>query len=155
MGLFGKKKATAVDLAALHVDLVALQGRLNESERERELLAARLAVLEPTPRRLEDLRHELDDHHRKLTDRIDRIERDGAAVAHQVDTALPERLAELAADLDALANLPSMSANGTAGALEQLRAGQAALANEQARQQIALRRDLAGLADQIRRGPPR
>ena len=62
------------------------------------------------------------------------------ALAHQIN--------ELGRDVDTLADLPSARDGAV---LDRLSAAQTALANEQARQQIALREDLAVLADQFRR----
>ena len=148
MGLFGKKKAAADDL-------LALEARLGELERQ----------LQAADERVDRLRHDFSeerleavDQHAKVVDRFERLERDHALLVHEVDLvesraggrldALAHQIHELGRDVDTLADLPS-ARDGIV--LDRLRAAQTALANEQARQQIALREDLAALADQLRR----
>jgi hypothetical protein len=73
-----------------------------------------------------------------------------------VSTELANQIGELGGDIDAIANLPA-STNGHHGddgavaQIEALSTGQAKLASEQARYEIAFREDLAALAEQIRR----
>ncbi|MCU1502502.1 MAG: hypothetical protein JWM12_1856, partial [Ilumatobacteraceae bacterium] len=77
-----------------------------------------------------------------------------------VSTELANQLDELGHDIDAMVDLPSAPAaperDGlTDEQLEAVKAGQAKLANEQARYEIAFRQDLAALAEQIRKSTSR
>lgn len=73
-----------------------------------------------------------------------------------IGTELANQISELGNDIDALAGR-SGSDGGDSGpavsdeVIEALRTGQARLANEQARYEIAFRQDLATLAEQVRR----
>lgn len=84
--------------------------------------------------------------HGELAGSLAALDRRMVAAARGID----ERLDRLASDLDALANTPSTSA-ATPEQLDELRAGQARLANEQTRFQIAVREDVAVLAEQLGR----
>ena len=148
MGLFGKKKATADDL-------LALQARLSELERQLQVANERVDMLRHD---FSEERVEALDQHAKVVDRFERLERDHALLVHDLDLvearvgarqdALAHQINELGRDVDTLADLPSARDGAV---LDRLSAAQTALANEQARQQIALREDLAVLADQFRR----
>ena len=66
-----------------------------------------------------------------------------------VSTELANQLTELGKDIDALNDRPVTNGHDEA-VLGEIRDGQARLANEQARYQIAFREDLARLAEQLR-----
>ena len=108
MGLFGKKKATADDL-------LALQARLSELERQLQVANERVATCCATTSARSAV--EAIDQHAKVVDRFERLERDHALLVHDVDLvearvgarqdALAHRLDELGRDVDTLADLPS------------------------------------------------
>lgn len=247
MGLFGKRKASAAELATLQGDVCALRNQLVESEEARENMARQLigvqarfmtlsdsaadkseleerfeqfdrrlervapltervdalggdlgdatarldllggrldqitGCLEHLPgdharlQRVEEKFSELPDHGAdvdELRGRLTETDRQlaelaGQAAAHAelrrrlaeldarmlaTSTSIDEQLADIAGDVDALASLPSnRAAAGESTAIDEIRGGQARLANEQARFQIAVRDDVAALAEQIRR----
>jgi len=147
LGLFGKKKASADDV-------VALETRLSELQRQVQVAHERVDMLRHD---FSEQCRESTDVNAKAVDRFERLERDHALLVHDVDVVearvgarldgLAHLVNELGRDVDTLADLPSAR---DATVLDQLRAAQTALANEQARQQIELREDLAVLADRIR-----
>lgn len=139
MGLF-TKKSTVAEVEALRAEIATVSSRLD------------------TPSPADELRAEL----AALADRLAASDADARATAERLAvieqrlTSVSEELArqidELSGDISALAELPSREqAPESAAVVEALRAGQARLANEQARYEIALRADLASVADQVRR----
>ncbi len=83
-----------------------------------------------------------------------------AALEQRVDSVgqeLANQISELGRDIDGLAERTADVAAGTVSdeVMAALRGGQIKLANEQARYEIAFREDLAALAEQVRRTPPR
>ncbi len=83
-----------------------------------------------------------------------------AALEQRVDSVgqeLANQISELGRDIDGLAERTADVAAGTVSdeVMAALRGGQIKLANEQARYEIAFREDLAALAEQVRRNPPR
>lgn len=267
MGLFGKRKATAEDFAALQREVGTLRARLDQAAQERESLARQVALVRadtgalaesaadrvavdgrfleierrfeciaPLMRRVEEMRAQLPELHGGLDDVRDRLdalpdpherfsalhrridllpdhtdslhelqtrldklpEHDPALDAHAarldeigsqlgaIDGELAElatasaahdelaaslaaldrrmvaaargidaRLDRLASDLDSLAAAPPPAPVVTAEQLDELRIGQARLANEQTRFQIAVREDVAVLAEQLSRSANR
>lgn len=149
----------------------ALVASLSSDVREMQDLLHRRPLVPPTdpPRyaeaeeidriadRLEDRMADLDHHLQRLDQRITAI-----------STELANQLAELSADLDARRRADEARALGEpvepidvtdiservldslSGSLDELRAAQVHLANEQTRYQIALREDLARLAGRIK-----
>jgi chromosome segregation ATPase len=105
--------------------------RLDELSARLEELASR--PVEPDPR-LEELAAKLAELDQRVT---------------AVSTELANQVSELGNDIDALAQHPPDSTGDAE--IGELRDGQARLANEQARYQIAFREDLARLAEQLRR----
>ena len=122
--MFGRKNK------ALVVHLQAMQGELNAIRSE---LARRGA--------------EIDEVHldlRALTDRLGGVD----DRVTQMTTAITNQLHELDADIEKLA---AMADAASAETVNELRANQVRIANEQARYAIALRQDLAELAELLRR----
>ncbi len=135
-------------------------------------LARRIDQLPDLAPALDELRERLDgrsDHGHRLDDitaRFDGLSEQAANQEHLVERLatldaavaagtrrLEEQIVELGRDVDALAGLPSMAVREcpSAGVVDELRAGQARLAGEQVRFQIAVREDVAALAEQLRR----
>jgi len=111
----------------------------------------------------------------QLSARFDAAEQERVADRDRVDTRLTElsttltdqlhelsgglqtqeeRLAAFRAELEALAAEPSEPAGDGAADLDELRAGQARIANEVARHEIAFHQELAALADRLGRQRP-
>lgn len=67
---------------------------------------------------------------------------------------LTNQIDELAGEIEALHQRTTLVTSVTPEAVDALRAGQVRLANEQARYEIAFRKDLAALADELRRPRP-
>lgn len=109
----------------------------------------------------------LADQLRQLADRVDVTDASArqtheqvAALEQRVDSVgqeLANQISELGRDIDGLAERTADVAAGTVSdeVMAALRGGQIKLANEQARYEIAFREDLAALAEQVRRNPPR
>jgi stress response protein SCP2 len=90
---------------------------------------------------------EIDEVHldlRALTDRLGGVD----DRVTQMTTAITNQLHELDADIEKLA---AMADAASAETVNELRANQVRIANEQARYAIALRQDLAELAELLRR----
>jgi hypothetical protein len=108
-----------------------------------------------TAQRLDDLTARLDELASRPLEPDPRLEVLAAKLAEldqrvtAVSTELANQVSELGNDIDALAQQPPDSTGGAE--IGELRDGQARLANEQARYQIAFREDLARLAEQLRR----
>lgn len=85
---------------------------------------------------------QLDDRVHHVTARLDEIDQRITAIS----TELANQLSELSTDLDTLGSVESIDD----GTLDELRDAQTRLAEEQARYQIAFRKDLADLADRLR-----
>jgi hypothetical protein len=109
----------------------------------------------------------LADQLRQLADRVDVTDSTSrqthaqvAALEQRIDSVgqeLANQISELGRDIDGLAERTADVASGTVSdeVMAALRGGQIKLANEQARYEIAFREDLAALAEQVRRNPPR
>lgn len=109
------------------------QARLDElAARLDELISQNSSSSDP---RLDELASKLSDLDQRVT---------------AVSTELANQVSELGNDIDALATHPPGDGPDET-VIEELRDGQARLANEQARYQIAFREDLARLAEQLRR----
>ncbi len=149
MGLF-RKKAPATEVAALRDELLGVQERLARSEEAVATLAGRP---------MDDLQAQLADLAERISASDGEAHKTAARLAATearltaVSTELANQLRELSSDIDALADAPTNGGQATTPdeVVEALRAGQAKLANEQARYEIAFRQDLASLAEQVRR----
>jgi chromosome segregation ATPase len=108
-----------------------------------------------TAQRLDELAARLDELSSRPTEPDPRLDELAAKLAEldqrvtAVSTELANQVSELGHDIDALAQRPPDTAGEAV--IGELRDGQARLANEQARYQIAFREDLARLAEQLRR----
>ena len=122
--MFGRKNK------ALVAHLQAMQGELNALRSE---LARRGAEIDAVHLDL-----------RALTDRLGGVD----DRVTQMTTAITNQLHELDADIEKLA---AMADAASAETVNELRANQVRIANEQARYAIALRQDLAELAELLRR----
>ena len=122
--MFGRKNKALV----AHVQ--AMQGELNAMRSE---LARRGAEIDAVHLDL-----------RALTDRLGGVD----DRVTQMTTAITNQLHELDADIEKLA---AMADAASAETVNELRANQVRIANEQARYAIALRQDLAELAELLRR----
>ena len=122
--MFGRKNK------ALVAHLQAVQGELNALRTE---LARRGAEIDAVHLDL-----------RALTDRLGGVD----DRVTQMTTAITNQLHELDADIEKLA---AMADAASAETVNELRANQVRIANEQARYAIALRQDLAELAELLRR----
>ena len=122
--MFGRKNK------ALVAHLQAMQGELNAMRSE---LARRGAEIDAVHLDL-----------RALTDRLGGVD----DRVTQMTTAITNQLHELDADIEKLA---AMADAASAETVNELRANQVRIANEQARYAIALRQDLAELAELLRR----
>ena len=122
--MFGRKNK------ALVAHLQAMQGELNAIRSE---LARRGAEIDAVHLDL-----------RALTDRLGGVD----DRVTQMTTAITNQLHELDADIEKLA---AMADAASAETVNELRANQVRIANEQARYAIALRQDLAELAELLRR----
>jgi len=118
-----KRKATEALLQSLHAEVAALQGRV---EKEASEVAAVRADLQALTNRLSN-----------VDDRVT-----------QMATALTNQLHELDSEIT---NLAANSDAASAEAVKELRSNQVRIASEQARYAIALRADLAELAELLRR----
>jgi hypothetical protein len=139
MGLF-TKKPTVAEMEALRADLASVSSRLDDTgpaddvRAQLGVLAERLAASEVAARATAE----------QLAMIEQRLTSVSSELARQID--------ELSGDIAALAELPSRESQPEAAAVvEALRAGQVRLANEQARYEIALRADLAMVAEQVGR----
>jgi chromosome segregation ATPase len=179
MPLFRRRSEPDAQLAELTSQLAALQARLDALEQAATRLppprpaGVPAAVTPPLPPPSIDaltapVRQALDE----LSARFDAAEQQRVADRDRVDTRLTElsttltdqlhelsgglqtqeeRLAAFRAELEALAAEPA--ADGATD-LDELRAGQARLANEVARHEIAFHQELAALADRLGRQRP-
>jgi chromosome segregation ATPase len=151
MGLFSKKP-TLAEMEELRAELAAMRERLSASE---AVAARHESVIAAAPD--DELRAHLTHLHERLTasDGEARLTAERLAATEQrmteVGTELANQLRELSSDIDALADAPSGPQKTPDEVVEALRSGQARLASEQARYQIAFRDDLAVLAEQVRR----
>ena len=122
--MFGRKnKALVAHLQAMQGELNALRTEL--ARRGEEIDAVHLDL-------------------RALTDRLGGVD----DRVTQMTTAITNQLHELDADIEKLA---AMADAASAETVNELRANQVRIANEQARYAIALRQDLAELAELLRR----
>ena len=122
--MFGRKnKALVAHLQAVQGELTALRSEL--ARRGAEIDAVHLDL-------------------RALTDRLGGVD----DRVTQMTTAITNQLHELDADIEKLA---AMADAASAETVNELRANQVRIANEQARYAIALRQDLAELAELLRR----
>jgi len=122
--MFGRKnKALVAHLQAVQGELTALRSEL--ARRGAEIDAVHLDL-------------------RALTDRLGGVD----DRVTQMTTAITNQLHELDADIEKLA---AMADAASAETVNELRANQVRIANEQARYAIALRQDLAELAEVLRR----
>ena len=122
--MFGRKnKALVAHLQAVQGELTALRSEL--ARRGAEIDAVHLDL-------------------RALTDRLGGVD----DRVTQMATAITNQLHELDADIEKLA---AMADAASAETVNELRANQVRIANEQARYAIALRQDLAELAELLRR----
>ena len=122
--MFGRKnKALVAHLQAVQGELTALRTEL--ARRGAEIDAVHLDL-------------------RALTDRLGGVD----DRVTQMTTAITNQLHELDADIEKLA---AMADAASAETVNELRANQVRIANEQARYAIALRQDLAELAELLRR----
>jgi Skp family chaperone for outer membrane proteins len=122
--MFGRKnKAFVAHLQAMQGELTALRTEL--ARRGAEIDAVHLDL-------------------RALTDRLGGVD----DRVTQMTTAITNQLHELDADIEKLA---AMADAASAETVNELRANQVRIANEQARYAIALRQDLAELAELLRR----
>jgi len=122
--MFGRKnKALVAHLQAVKGELTALRSEL--ARRGAEIDAVHLDL-------------------RALTDRLGGVD----DRVTQMTTAITNQLHELDADIEKLA---AMADAASAETVNELRANQVRIANEQARYAIALRQDLAELAELLRR----
>ncbi len=122
--MFGRKnKALVAHLQAVQGELTALRSEL--ARRGAEIDAVHLNL-------------------RALTDRLGGVDER----VTQMTTAITNQLHELDADIEKLA---AMADAASAETVNELRANQVRIANEQARYAIALRQDLAELAEVLRR----
>ena len=122
--MFGRKnKALVAHLQAVQGELSALRSEL--ARRGAEIDAVHLDL-------------------RALTDRLGGVD----DRVTQMTTAITNQLHELDADIEKLA---AMADAASAETVNELRANQVRIANEQARYAIALRQDLAELAELLRR----
>ena len=122
--MFGRKnKALVAHLQAMQGELNALRTEL--ARRGEEIDAVHLDL-------------------RALTDRLGGVD----DRVTQMATAITNQLHELDADIEKLA---AMADAASAETVNELRANQVRIANEQARYAIALRQDLAELAELLRR----
>ena len=125
MALFSHiPKASAVDLEALRAELIALRSELTKRTNDLSLVTAAANGLDQ---------------------RITAID----ARMTQMTAELSNQLHELGSDLETIASRENEPV--AVEALDQLRASQTRIANEQARYQIAFRQDLAAIAEQLRR----
>jgi chromosome segregation ATPase len=184
MPLFRRRPEPDTQVAELTSQLAALQARLDALEQAARRLpppraagappvAVPAAVTPPLPPPSIDaltapVRQALDE----LSARFDAAEQERVADRDRVDTRLTElsttltdqlhelsgglqtqeeRLAAFRAELEALAAEPA--ADGATD-LDELRAGQARIANEVARHEIAFHQELANLADRLGRQRP-
>lgn len=139
MGLF-RRATDPAEMDRLRAEMASLKEALERHDASTTDLAGRLDTLAdrappPADPRLDDLATTLAQLDARIT---------------AVSTELANQLTELGHDIDALNDRPPDGSHDD-GALGEIRVGQARLANEQARYQIAFREDLARLAEQVRR----
>jgi chromosome segregation ATPase len=151
MGLFSKKP-TLAEVEELRAELAAMHERLIVSEavaarHESAIAAAPGGELLAQVAHLAERLSSTDSEARTTAERLAAAEQRMA----EVSTELANQLRELSSDIDALADAPDARQKTSEEVVEALRSGQARLAGEQARYQIAFREDLAVLAEQVRR----
>ncbi|MFT3851370.1 MAG: hypothetical protein QM733_01300 [Ilumatobacteraceae bacterium] len=146
-----------IDLLPDHTDsLNELQARLDKLPEHGPALDAQAARLDEIGSQLGAIDGELarlateSTAHGELAASLAALDRRMVAAARGID----ERLTGLAGDLDALA-VSSPAVVVTPEQVDELRAGQIRLANEQTRFQIAVREDVAVLAEQLGRNANR
>ena len=122
--MFGRKwRALHTHVEAIHAQLVQLRDELSRRSTE-----------------LEDVRRDLGVLEERLIGMDGRVTHMSAAITNQ--------LHELDTEIERLSH---MADSASADTVDQLRANQVRIANEQARYAIALRQDLAELAELLRR----
>ena len=127
-------------------DLEKMAGFRKRTTKDLEWITSTMKALEQRVGRLDAERS-------SLADRLEEI----AARAEAIDIRLTTVSTELARQLDELGSevnrddSTGVDSDAVAEIFTELRDGQARLANEQARYQIAFRQDLANLVEQLRR----
>jgi chromosome segregation ATPase len=182
MPLFRRRSEPDPQIAELTNQLAALQARLDAMEQAASRLPPpRLEPPRPAstpplpPPNVAALTAPLRDALAELSARLDAAEQERVADRDRVDTRLTElsttitdqlhelsgglqtqeeRLAAFRAELEALAAEPEPGSEDDGAQLEELRAGQARIANEVARHEIAFQQELAALADRLMRQRP-
>jgi predicted RNase H-like nuclease (RuvC/YqgF family) len=152
MGLF-TKKPTVAEVEALRSELAEVHSRIDAGDVARDRQAAAIAALpgDELRQRIAEVAERLDAGDREARAAAERLELVEQRLA-SVSVELARQLDELSSDIEALSSQPE---HESAAVVEALRAGQVRLANEQARYEMALRADLAILAEQMRRLHPR
>jgi hypothetical protein len=182
MPLFRRRSEPDPQLTELSRQLAALQSRLDAMEqaatrlpppRPSSTLTRPPSTPPLPPPNVDALTAPLRDAVAQLAARLDAAEQERVADRQRVDTRLAElsttitdqldelsgglqtqeeRLAAFRAELETLAAEPASDDDGAP--LEELRAGQARIANEVARHEIAFQQELAALADRLMRQRP-
>jgi chromosome segregation ATPase len=182
MPLFRRRSEPGPQIAEVTNQLAALQARLDAIEQAASRLPPpRPEPPRPTstpplpPPNVDALTAPLQNALAELSARLDAAEKERVADRDRVDTRLTElsttitdqlhelsgglqtqeeRLAAFRAELEALAAEPDPDSEADGAQLEELRAGQARIANEVARHEIAFQQELAALADRLMRQRP-
>ena len=165
MGLFRRKpEITSADLAAVQSSLSQLASDLATERQKNQVLQQRVDELEQRPLEeppepgasLDDVRRVVDEsvvQSREQTAAIAELRASAAGVDQrlaEVSEALTRQIEELGGERrDGNGALPDDVA--TLAHVEELKKNQVRIANEQARYEIAIRADLATLAEQVRR----
>ena len=176
MGLFGRSKAEREQLNGLQLELNAIRERLNQSDRARTELEARLAAVDSGHHELNAQLTALSRDNEELAGRVGEITESAALTDSRltsIATELTNQLTELSGELDSIATRAEVGDHAPAFAppdpdeftaridqtviervklvLDDIQDGQERLASEQARYQIQFRRDLAEVAERLRR----
>jgi len=176
MGLFGRSKAEREQLNGLQLELNALRERLNQSDSARTELEARLATVDTDHHEMNAQLTALSRDNEELAGRVGEIAESAALTDSRITsvaTELTNQLAELSGELDSLtapadtgrdapdlpppdpeefeARIDRTVVERVQLALDEIQDGQERLASEQARYQIQFRKDLAEVAERLRR----
>jgi chromosome segregation ATPase len=170
MGLFSRKpEVTSADLAELKSSLSILTSELAVERQKSQALQQRVDELEQRPlAEPPEPGASLDDVRKLVDDSATQSREHEAAIAELRASAagVDQRLAEVSETLTRqIEELGNERRDGTSGAVlpddvatlahvDELKKNQVRIANEQARYEIAIRADLATLAEQLRRPKP-